>query len=296
MSSQPDLVRNAITFLQGRYPQATVINNETFFTDHATENVIFVAWPMIVQDPNSRVKQRAIAVSGIKDRDHLEVLANRAIAILEPLDSDVLVGFCNVDPKRHKIDTTQMAFAPRLIIYMDEVRLPYQVVMEVFASVGLLVDIVDESEMFSTLFISFGGPDQYSATSINTYLRGKGIKTWFFPDDALPGQKLHRMMHDGINSHDRVLLICSKASLTRPGVLNEIERVLEREAKEGGSEILIPVTLDDYVYQDWAPTRRDVADQVRSRVITKIDLQPSFGNGFNMQLEKLIKALARKNG
>lgn len=295
MSSQPSFVRNAINFLQGRYPKATVINSETSFTDHATGNVIFVAWPMIVQDPSSGVKQQAIAVSGIEHRDQVEALASNAIAILEPLDSGILVGFGNVDPKGHCIDTTQMAFARRLIIYMDEVRLPYQVVMEIFASVGLLVDIVNESEMFSTLFISFGGPDQNSASSINAYLKGKGIKTWFFPDDALPGQKLHRMMHEGINSHDRVLLICSNASLIRPGVLNEIERVLEREAKEGGSEILIPVTLDEYVYQDWAPTRRDVADQIRSRVITKIDLQPSSENGFNMQLEKLVKALARRN-
>ena len=77
------------------------------------------------------------------------------------------------------------------------------------------------------------------------------------------------MMHDGVNNHDRVLLVCSEESLTRVGVLNEIERVLEREAKEGGSEVLIPITLDDYVYGDWAPDRKDIADQIRSRVITK---------------------------
>jgi hypothetical protein len=85
----------------------------------------------------------------------------------------------------------------------------------------------------------------------------------------LPGQKLHRVMHEQINNHDRVLLVCSEHSLSRLGVLNEIERVLEREAREGGKEILIPITLDDHVYQDWAQDRPDLAQQIRSRVITK---------------------------
>lgn len=76
------------------------------------------------------------------------------------------------------------------------------------------------------------------------------------------------MMHDHINNHDRVLLLCSKAALSRLGVLNEIERVLEREAKEGGNEILIPVTIDDYVYGDWAPKHSDLAAQLRTRVIS----------------------------
>ena len=39
-----------------------------------------------------------------------------------------------------------------------------------------------------------------------------------------------------------------------------------REASEGGSEILIPVTLDDYVFR-WRPKRADLARQIRARVI-----------------------------
>ena len=41
--------------------------------------------------------------------------------------------------------------------------------------------------------------------------------------NAKPGDKLHRMMHEGVNKYDHVLLICSENSLVRPGVLNEIE-------------------------------------------------------------------------
>jgi hypothetical protein len=99
-------------------------------------------------------------------------------------------------------------------------------------------------------------------------------------------------MHDEINKHDRVLLICSKAALSRPGVLNEIERVLEREAREGGREILIPIALDDYVKSEWAPGRPDLAAQIRTRVIATIDMSCGV-SGPRAQLDKLVKALLR---
>jgi TIR domain/Pentapeptide repeats (8 copies) len=155
------------------------------------------------------------------------------------------------------------------------------------------VGTAHRAEVFRTLFFSYGGPDEQIASVINNSLKSRGIKTWFFPDDALPGQKLHRVMHEGVNHHERVLLICSERSLQRPGVLNELERVFEREAREGGSDILIPVTLDDFVFGDWAPARPDVAAQVRSRVVTKLDFEPNHENQLHAQLEKIVKVLSK---
>lgn len=143
-----------------------------------------------------------------------------------------------------------------------------------------------------SLFISYGEPDKEDARKINAYLKRKGIRTWFFEDDALPGEKLHRVMHVGVNTHDRVLLLCSEASLSRPGVMNEIERVLEREAKEGGSDILIPLALDHYVYKDWAPSRLDIAAQVRSRVIAGVNMYGDQDQ-LHKQLDKVVLAVSR---
>lgn len=142
-----------------------------------------------------------------------------------------------------------------------------------------------------SVFISYGGPDEDFARQLVEFLREKQVKTWFFPDDALPGQKLHRVMHDGVHQHDRVLLICSKASLDRSGVKNEIERVLEREAREGGSSLLIPVTLDSHVFSDWAPDRPDLASQLRTRVIADFRQATSSMADFHVQCAKLLKAL-----
>lgn len=144
-----------------------------------------------------------------------------------------------------------------------------------------------------SVFVSYGGPDEDVAARIAHALTKKGVKTWFFPNDAVPGEKLHRTMFKGVNDHDRVLLVCSRASLSRPGVLNEIERALEREGREGGSTVLLPITLDKYVFSEWAPSRPDLAQQVRDRVISDFGEAVMDGWSFHERIDQLVKALAR---
>lgn len=153
--------------------------------------------------------------------------------------------------------------------------------------------LIIKKHRYSSLFISYGGPDEKYVTLINHYLMTKGIQTWFFPSDATPGEKLQRVMHNGVNEHDRVLLICSENSLCRLGVLNEIEHVLAREAREGGKTILLPITLDDYVYSKWVPERTDIADQIRSRVITKFPKSSERTKRFRQAADKLIRVLEK---
>ena len=62
---------------------------------------------------------------------------------------------------------------------------------------------------------------------------------FFFAEHAEPGEKLHRTMRKGVNEHDRLILIGSKVSLDRKGVLNELEEILTREARDGGASYLI---------------------------------------------------------
>lgn len=286
-----EICKNGIAFLQKRFPVAPVLNNEIILTDE-NENILLKMWPMIAQDSQSGIKQRAIAIENLGHKGELLTIANSMTSIFDELDRSVYVRMGNaIDPSGHEIDTTQMTYAPRVILYTNKLMVPMQQVIETFNSVNMLIDIVDESKFLKTLFISYGDPDEEDVSEINTKIKSRGVQTWFFPDDAEPGSKLHRVMHDGVNNHDRVLLICSINSLTRPGVLNEIERVLEREAREGGTDILIPVTLDEYVYGDWAPARRDLAGQVRSRVITKLDTK---SEEFDNAIGKIVAVLKGK--
>jgi len=151
------------------------------------------------------------------------------------------------------------------------------------------------SESFESAFISYGGPDHDFAARLNAALKRRGVKTFFFPVSAKPGVHLHRTMNDAVHEYNRVILVCSKSSLDRPGVLNEIEQVLSREAREGGLPLLLPVTLDDYVFEEWNPMRPDIARQVRSRVALRFDPTVLSGRRFQESVRRLLDALRVEN-
>jgi hypothetical protein len=155
---------------------------------------------------------------------------------------------------------------------------------------------LSETSMFNLLrstFISYGEPDRQFAQHLYEALHTNGVRTFFFPEHALPGKKLHRLMRDGVNKFDRVILICSKNSLTRKGVLNEIEETLQREARDGGASYLIPVRLDDYIFQTKGDIDPGIAQAIRDRVVadfTNLDADP---DKFNLSLQKLVAALRK---
>jgi hypothetical protein len=147
--------------------------------------------------------------------------------------------------------------------------------------------------MMQSTFISFGGPDEPFAKQLNEALHRNGVTTFFFPQHAVPGKKLHRVMREGVNQHERIVLVCSKASLVRPGVLNEIEETLTREARDGGAEYLIPIRLDDYVFNGWSPPRPDIAQAVKDRVVANFEGTLHDPAKFAAALSQLLNALKK---
>ncbi|WP_437498244.1 toll/interleukin-1 receptor domain-containing protein [Sorangium sp. So ce1099] len=152
----------------------------------------------------------------------------------------------------------------------------------------------DIFKMLQSTFISYGAPDEPFARKLYEALHRNGVTTFFFPEHAEPGEKLHRMMRKGVNEHDRVILICSRSSLDRKGVLNELEEILTREARDGGASYLIPIRLDDYVFTGWKPTNADVAQGVRDRVVADFEGAETDQAKFQAGLQKLIRALRKK--
>lgn len=139
-------------------------------------------------------------------------------------------------------------------------------------------------------FISYGAPDEEFARKLNEDLKENGVTTFFFPESASFGEKLHSMMR-GINKYDRIILICSEQSLNRSGLLYEIEKTLEREAKEGGESFLIPVRIDDYVLNDWDPTHKYMKEEVLNRVVADFSDKKTY----KKQFDRLLHALKKKN-
>jgi hypothetical protein len=96
-------------------------------------------------------------------------------------------------------------------------------------------------------------------------------------------------MSNGVNEYDRVILICSEPSLQRNGVLNEIEQSLAREARTGGTNLLIPIALDDYLFNHWKPARDDLRRALMDRVVADF----SDREAYHDRLQRLLRVLCK---
>jgi uncharacterized SAM-dependent methyltransferase len=152
------------------------------------------------------------------------------------------------------------------------------------------------SKHWESAFISYGTPDQPFAEKLNKALIERGIKTFFFPLDNIPGEKAHQFMHQGVNEFDHTILVCSQQSLERLPVLNELDLVLARESREGGSNRLIPVTLDRYVYDGWSPHNKHLKTTVLDRSVCDFIYDNDDETRFNVALDQLLSALRHKDG
>ncbi len=153
---------------------------------------------------------------------------------------------------------------------------------------------IDPEILFSLLhstFISYGGLDEAFAIRLQEALQRNGVKTFIFTKHATLGEPLHDVMYNEISNHDRVILICTKSSLNRPGVLNEIEESLRRESREGGQHLLIPIALDDYIFTEWNPPKESTKQAILDRVIGYFHGADTDDTKFQEGLLRLIDAL-----
>ncbi len=143
-----------------------------------------------------------------------------------------------------------------------------------------------------SVYLSYGAADEPFVERLFQALEARGVATFYFPEHAPAGQKLHRTSRVGVNQHDRVLFVCSRASLSDPRVQNELDQTLEREAREGGSSRLIPVNLDNFARSpEWKPPHPDVIHEIQGRVMVEMVGVEGDAKKFEQGIERLIRAL-----
>lgn len=160
-------------------------------------------------------------------------------------------------------------------------------------TLGLVSVTIETTVSYRSVFISYGAPDEAIAGRLFDDLKRAGVRAFFFPVSARPGRRIHRVVADAIMNNDCVMLLCSKRSLSRPGVTNEIEQILAREAAEGGTELIIPIVLDDSFFVDDLPLPPDAALQVRQRVAVDFRIAATDDRAWEVQFERLLKVLRR---
>jgi hypothetical protein len=74
-------------------------------------------------------------------------------------------------------------------------------------------------------------------------------------------------------------------------VMSELDEMLSREFDDGASERIIPVLLDNYASEGWAPRQPDIRRAVLDRV--PLDMKGAEGDGakFERAMKRLLGAL-----
>lgn len=212
---------------------------------------------------------------------------------LTDVDLTTLVNVTTTHTGPSTIDHRSIARAlhcENLLPFLVDAGMPHIVATYLIDSIRSL----DSNGLFNLMhstFISYGGPDQQFAERLQSALDGNGVKTFLFTKQAGWGKSVHGAVRSGIHGHDRVILVCTEASLKRDGVLHEIELTLRRETSEGGAKLLIPVALDDYVWEGWEPENDHLKAEVLERVIGDAKGADTSQTTFDNMIGRLLEAL-----
>lgn len=130
-----------------------------------------------------------------------------------------------------------------------------------------LPSLTTDALQFYSCFISYSHQDKVFADKLYNELQLHGIRCWKDDHSIRLGDDILNKVDEGIRIWDKVVLICSTASLESLWVIDEIDKALEKERRiytEKGKRVsvLIPLFLDKHIFE-WVDGR---ATHLRSRL------------------------------
>ncbi|MEX2491251.1 MAG: toll/interleukin-1 receptor domain-containing protein [Nitrospirales bacterium] len=114
--------------------------------------------------------------------------------------------------------------------------------------------------LFYDCFISYAEVDDLFSERLYNDLQGASVRCWRWKEDATIGRPLMKEIDGAIQIYDKLIVICSEASLKSPAVNREIERALQKEdehMRQGKDpDVLVPIRLDNYIFDKWEHHRK----------------------------------------
>ena len=99
---------------------------------------------------------------------------------------------------------------------------------------------------FFSCFISHAESDLPFADRLLADLRQSNVTCWHYKEDMRGGEDWAEQVNRAIKVHDKLLLVCSRRSVYRKNVVNEILAAINAE-RETGEQKLFPIRLDDHI-------------------------------------------------
>jgi uncharacterized protein YjbI with pentapeptide repeats len=155
--------------------------------------------------------------------------------------------------------------------------------------IGYARSLVGKSPELGSCFISYSRLDLSFASRLHDSLQARGLRCWLDEKEFALVDGDHG---PNTRARDKVLLCCSRNSLTTRWVDDEINRAMDQGSspiKEGRERVpsLIPITIDAYLFE-WKNAR---AAQVKQRLAADFTGWDRDNLRFERELERLLRVL-----